>query len=156
MFSKRSFKEDKLKESLSGVIMELAPQANEMPVKDEVKHQLLGLDNLSVEKYIPRQIAVQVMQQKQIKPNLKYVTWYPKAAKFIVSQQNHKRIKDKCSLFIQGNDLVIYDQIQRIITEVKELKRIGNIDRDIVDLRGLGIQTRNMDEINLIPFQQRK
>jgi len=150
----KGFKDDYLREILINILLELSP-INDLEVSPEMKRQLLQVDNLSVEKFLPRTEAAQVMAQKEFVKCVKNIVWYSKNSKFIVPERHKQALQDKFSIYAQGESgLAIYDQIQTIIKEVKELERIGNIDLDMIDLRGLGIQTRNMDEINLIPFQK--
>jgi hypothetical protein len=148
----RGFKDDDLREIISTILLKLSP-INDMQVSDEMKRQLLKVDNLSIEKYLPRQDIEGEMRKRNLKfRSVKSVTWYAKTGKFIITKNNKEIIKDQCSTFVQGEDLVIYDQLQKVIIEIKELMRIGNTSDNMIDLRGLGIQTRDLSEINTIPF----
>ncbi|WP_282015592.1 hypothetical protein [Marinifilum flexuosum] len=148
----RSFRDDNLKEILIKILLELSP-VNDMMVSQAIKRQLLQLENFSVEKYLPRSEAYQVMNQKEFIPCIKNIVWYPKVNKFIIPERHKQVLKNKFSTYAQGEGLAIYDQIQTVLTEIKKLEDIATIDRDLIDLRGIGIASRDWKEFNLIPYQ---
>ena len=149
--TERSYKEDKLKEILIQIILDISPATKQLNLSEELKRKLLGVENIDVSKYLPN--AYHLFSIRTPKPILKKISWYKKNQLFLITKTEREKIKDYFSQYItHPDDLEIYDQVNKVILEITKLNQIANIDYNRVDLNGLGIQNLKTAQINPIVF----